>query len=790
MSAPDFIEYAFARCDRLKTLAQLRKAQKHADRVQGAQCVVRSGTNPIDDQMRWTLGQGDGAFDLMEGWRKAKGSARERATAPICLHLILGVSPASVERVGDLHDRSNPANAALFAAARDFAERKIGTVAAARLDLDEEGGGVVDVFVVPAFERQRRLRKDGTRSPDDVLEISCNKAFERLRKSTGEHGDYAALQSAWADHAQWHLDHRLRRGERKSKTGRRHLETPEFKELMRKTTKLKEEAEAAQAVLDQLAAERQALKDRRSFLEWREAGLSRQEQQYRRQIDQEVRAIAHAWVKCANGQDLTDADRALMNSPMAIEASAVLEASISKVEAEKTAQEEREAHNLREEERVAGLRHAAEARQRELDKREEKVRSDEEAIQTRDAGSRTRAADLEKKESRLGIAEQEAQAASEHGAYLLEEASSLKGRIMAALHAMMRRWRGASEPGDEEILKHADVAGLTEAANVIHAKIETGRHSLEVLNRSVEAETQKMHKLADQQATERSRLIDLKTELDKKDEDILRQQTDLDARNAKISEQEKTHTGAVARHDERVTAEIDRIGRFMLALQQRLIGAPIAEDQEILDDPMFGGIRAQVDATRKALDADIESKRKDRDELVAESDALAQQSEKIKAVGPAIAAWLAGERSDELKAKLGQPEAKLFVDAFKGAFAQMTDHRKRLQAEMTPLIEQIAGLRAGKKTAEENQAEAEKRLAETKAEADVLATLIEANKERAERFERKLTKNMAYLERLAAQHEELTPVPKLMKQIDAAKAQVTEVPGLRRQSKPPEIERD
>lgn len=784
MSAPDLIEYAFARCDRLKTLAQLRKAQKHADRVEDARCVVRPGTNPSDDQVRWTLGQGDGAFDLVSGWRRAKGSARERAKAPICLHLILGVSPSWVARLGNLHDRMNPANSTLFKAARDFAEREIGTVAALRLDLDEEGGGVVDVFVVPTFERQRRLRKDGTRSPDSVLEISANKAFERLCQVTGEKSDYAALQSAWADHAQRNLDHRLKRGERKSKTNRRHLETPEFKELMRKTTALKKAAEAAQAILDQLPAERKALNDRQRSLEWREAGLSRQEQRYRSEIEREVRAIANAWVKCASGQDLSDADRASMNAPMAIEASAALEAAIAAVEAEKATQDERAADNLKEEERVARLRHAVEARQRELDKREEKVGNDEKAIQTRDDEARARIADLTKTEARLRVAEQEAQAASEYGAYLAEEATGLKNRITAALEAVIRRWRGGSEPGDEEVLKHKDVASLAESANVILAEIDNGRRGLESMKQTATAEIERMHRLSSQQADETLRLKDLKTELDKKDADILRQQTDLDARNAKISEQETTHTGAVARHERRVAADIDRIRRFVLALRQRLIGAPAAEDQATLDDPIFGGIRVQVDAMRRALDAETTAKRETRDKLANESTVLERQSAKIKAIGPALAAWLAGERSDELKAKLGQPEAKPFVDAFNGLLHELAKRRKNKIAETDLEI------KARIEEARKEEEKAAERLAETEKRASDLANSIEANEEKAREIKKKLNRYSQFIDKLADHESHMPTSSQIEETIADANRQVQTAQQLRKPQIKGGFERD
>ncbi|MCA3633301.1 MAG: hypothetical protein INF16_10995 [Methylobacterium sp.] len=775
MSAPDLIEYAFARCDRLKTLAQLRKAQKHADRVEDARCVVRPGTNPSDDQVRWTLGQGDGAFDLVSGWRRAKGSARERAKAPICLHLILGVSPSWVVRAGNLHDRMNPANSALFKAARDFAEREIGTVAALRLDLDEEGGGVVDVFVVPTFERQRRLRKDGTRSPDSVLEISANKAFERLCQVTGEKSDYAALQSAWADHAQRNLDHRLKRGERKSKTNRRHLETPEFKELMRKTTELKKAAEAAQAILDQLPAERKALNDRQRSLELREAGLSRQEQRYRSEIDREVKAIALAWTNCVGRQELTDADRASMSSPMAIEASAALEAAIAAVEAEKATQDERAADNLKEEERVARLRHAVEARQRALDEREGKLSNNEEAIRTRDARSRDRETDLANRESRLRVAEKKAQAATEYASHLVEEARTVVNRIMAAVHAVIRQWRPGSPQGDTELLLRADVASLTEPVNLLLEEIDQRRRGLEQMEQTVAIEIKEMHALNAEQNQQRAALQDLKANLDKKDKEITQKTSELDAKDARLTERETMLNNAVAKHDERVSADIDRIRHFVLALRRHLIGAHLAEDRTILGDPMFDGIRQQVDAMRRALDAEITAKRETRDELVAESAAHERQLAKIKAVGPALAAWLRGDRSDALRKELSKPEAKPYVDAFNGLLGALAKRRKKVEEKEQELEAKIEETR-------KQEAKAARRLADTEKRASDLADLIENHAAEATRIGNALQRYGKAIDELAKHENRASPLPLIEKALADANRLAPKAQQLR---KPP-----
>ncbi|WP_284180359.1 hypothetical protein [Rhabdaerophilum sp. SD176] len=757
MSTPGKPMYAFARVDKLKTFADLVDAQLHADRDPSARFEIRAGTDPVKDQIRWTRGAGDGVFNLVEGWRQAKGSARERARAPICMHLILGVSASWVQIAGGLHERDNPRNRALLNAAKDFVEGQIGPVAAVRLDLDEMGGAVVDVFAVPVYERQRRLCKDGSRSDDGVLEISCNKAFEGLRSSTKERGDYSALQTGWANYAQTHLDKALVRGQRKYMTDRRHLETPEYRAQQQALDVLKKEAEAAQVVLDELTVEKKAIDDAKRSLEWREAGIDRLEREYRSEIDREVKTLAAAWTRLADGEELTDADRASMSAPMAIKASAALEAAIAAVEAEKATQDKRAADNLREEERVAGLRFDVKERAHELDKREEKVGNDEQAIRTRDAGSRARAAELEKKESRLRVAEQEAQAATERASRLVEEAQTLVNRIMAAVHGVIRQWRPGSKEGDAELLLRADVASLKEPVNLVLEEIDQRRRGLEQMEQTVAIEIEKMHALSAERSKQWAALQDLKTDLDKKDKEITQKASELEAKDARLTERETMLNDAVVKHDGRVAADKERVRRFGPALRRHLIGAPLAEDQAILDDPMFDGIRVQVDATRKALVVDIAAKRETRDKLANESTVLDRQSAKIKAIGPALAAWLAGERSDELKAKLGQPEAKPFVDAINGLLHELAERRKNEIAETDLEI------KARIEEARKEEEKAADRLAETEKRASDLANSIEANEEKAREIKKKLNRYGQFIDKLA-DHERHMPTSSQIEQ--------------------------
>lgn len=211
--------------------------------------------------------------------------ARFRKGCPFGLHFLLNVSPAWIREVGDLHDERNERNQRLYQAARDFAGGIPGLVAT-RMDLDEEGGGEVDVFLAPIFPRTSRLRKDGGRGPE-IPEISVSKLDALWREQTGERIGYSGLQTLWAAYCAKHLDPRIQRGERKSETGREHLTVPKFKAasayaeaLVAEAETIMEQARREKAEVEEerrrLAEAAQAVKSRGHELE-REQSLLRAE---------------------------------------------------------------------------------------------------------------------------------------------------------------------------------------------------------------------------------------------------------------------------------------------------------------------------------------------------------------------------------------------------------------------------------------------------------------------------------------------------------------------------------
>lgn len=220
---------------RIKKLMDRRAigvARNHALRGQGRKFVLRPRA-VAGESLRWCYDGSEPDFDLWSAFKahqKASGG-RDRKGAPLMLHMLFIVSPEWIQATGDLHDRNNPRNQQLFTQAMACAREEIGGLVAARLDLDEIGCGVVDIFCSPVFNRKGKLKKDGTRG-ESTLEISIHKAMQSVflrHKTDLDETETGTLQNCWASWAQSHLDPKIERGERKAKTRRPHLLTPDFK---------------------------------------------------------------------------------------------------------------------------------------------------------------------------------------------------------------------------------------------------------------------------------------------------------------------------------------------------------------------------------------------------------------------------------------------------------------------------------------------------------------------------------------------------------------------------------
>lgn len=237
--------YAFARCDKIKNMAGLVAAERHARRQDNSKHIEADRTH---------LNRADGypgcddPLSIVEAFkaRKKDAGASERKGASVALHMILGVSPEWIAATGDVHDPGNPRNVALFDSAKKFMEDKFGggSVIHTRLDVDEAGAGVVDVIVVPVTEYKQRGKTKKQVSANAGLEA----AFGRGR-------NFRRLQDQWAEHCRATLDSGIERGRSREETGRDHVHHSVFRSV----------AADAEAILE--SAKRQADEIKRQAVE-------------------------------------------------------------------------------------------------------------------------------------------------------------------------------------------------------------------------------------------------------------------------------------------------------------------------------------------------------------------------------------------------------------------------------------------------------------------------------------------------------------------------------------------
>ena len=215
---------AAIRVNKIKTIAQLRGLTHHAERAdEVGRARVREGA-VAGDALAWSKAEGDRDYVAAFKAHKAELGAGERKNAPIAMQALCVVSPEWVQQAGDLHDRANPRNVALFDQAKAWAESWAGkgAVFGVRLDLDEKGGAVVDLMIAPV--------RDSRGKPV----ISTQKPLTELKGATGERNEYSALQTSWADWCASNLDAKIERGLRRELTAREHLSPETYGMVMDK----------------------------------------------------------------------------------------------------------------------------------------------------------------------------------------------------------------------------------------------------------------------------------------------------------------------------------------------------------------------------------------------------------------------------------------------------------------------------------------------------------------------------------------------------------------------------
>lgn len=186
--------------------------------------------------------------------------ARQRRRQPRAHQVIVGVSPGWLEETGGRHDPDNPRVRQLATEAWRWAADAWGpdAVRALRMDLDEEGAGVVDLLIVPVRHIAiGAKRKDGSLpEPQPWIAPATALAEIAARHDMPRWPPGKALQTSWHEWAQERLDARIERGVPSAITRRRHLPPDEYSA---RVEELKRQAEEMRAGLATLQATSQAL---------------------------------------------------------------------------------------------------------------------------------------------------------------------------------------------------------------------------------------------------------------------------------------------------------------------------------------------------------------------------------------------------------------------------------------------------------------------------------------------------------------------------------------------------
>jgi len=230
---------AAIRVQKINSLSTVRAAEAHGRRLDDASSkrvdASRSALNLAasqyspDDPLAL-----EGAY---RAFKKATGASEGKGAA-IMAHMIAVISPEVLAESGDPRDPNNPKVRALFEQAQAWARSEFGetSLVAARLDVDEAGAGVVDLFVCPT------AMQSGGRGRKEKLTISVKSGLEAVAAKNGNKRSYSAIQDSWGDWASQRIDPRLKRGKPKRETMREHVHADlvreGFEELERRKIEL------------------------------------------------------------------------------------------------------------------------------------------------------------------------------------------------------------------------------------------------------------------------------------------------------------------------------------------------------------------------------------------------------------------------------------------------------------------------------------------------------------------------------------------------------------------------
>lgn len=220
--------FAAVRVQKIMGLRGMQSIENHGRRLDPAS-AARVDPSKSKDNLAWSCA--DDPLAVVDAFRhrKVETGAKEYRGSPLGLHVLCIVSPEWIAAAGDPHDPGNDRNKRLFQAARDWGDQTFGpgAVVAARMDMDEAGGGVVDLVIVPIHEVKQRGKVKN--------QISVNKAYEA---AFGGGRVFSKMQDSWAGFAKAHLDSAIERGKPKAETGREHVHADIYRPMVREAQML------------------------------------------------------------------------------------------------------------------------------------------------------------------------------------------------------------------------------------------------------------------------------------------------------------------------------------------------------------------------------------------------------------------------------------------------------------------------------------------------------------------------------------------------------------------------
>jgi len=216
--------FSAVRCMNIKSYQQLVSLQQHAKRLD-ENSKKRVDFNRTKDNLYYSQYCED-ATNLTQchkNFKKFTGAV-ERKNSSLGLHFLAVISPEFISEMGDIHDPKNPRNVEIFNKSQEWIKQEFGeeSLISARLDLDEKGCGVVDLFVVPTKEIKTKHTCKKT--------ISTRSALKDIQHKYNRKKSFEALQDSFSLFCKNNIDERINRGISKEISQREHVHADIYRE--------------------------------------------------------------------------------------------------------------------------------------------------------------------------------------------------------------------------------------------------------------------------------------------------------------------------------------------------------------------------------------------------------------------------------------------------------------------------------------------------------------------------------------------------------------------------------